>query len=357
MALLLVGTVWLWSGVAVAGAFADVAGEPASFGAVRSHGSLAGLALSAPVVGMAATRSGAGYWLVAADGGVFAFGDAHFYGSMGGTHLNQPIVAMAATRDGHGYWLVARDGGVFAFGDARFYGSMGGTHLNQPVVAMAATRDGHGYWLVAADGGVFSFGDAGFYGSMGGTHLNQPVVAMAADPATGGYWLAAADGGVFSFHAPFHGATHSNSSVVGIAAAAKGHGYWLATADGSVYTFGAARFYGSMGGQVITNPITAIATDRAAERLLAVTDQPARPSTAVAVDSSVVRQPRLLPPLPKDDRLQCGRGEHRERNLLGVMGTTRGRRPRNLEIPGLCTELRARLTDPLSRDDHPLPSR
>ncbi len=213
---------------------------------------------------MAATPTGAGYWLVAADGGVFAFGDAGFYGSMGGAHLNEPIVGLSATRDGHGYWLVAADGGVFAFGDAGFYGSMGGTYLNEPIVGLAATRDGHGYWLVAADGGIFTFGDARFYGSMGGTPLNQPVVAVAADPVTGGYWMAAADGGVFSFHAPFRGAAHPNAPVVGIAATANGQGYWLATADGGVYTFGAARFYGSMGGRAITNPITAIATDRAA---------------------------------------------------------------------------------------------
>ncbi len=131
----------------------------------------------------AATRysyGAGGYWLVAADGGIFAFGDAAFHGSMGGTHLNQPIVGMAATPDGKGYWLVAADGGIFAFGDAAFHGSMGGTHLNQPIVGMAATPDGKGYWLVAADGGIFSFGDAPFGGSMGGAHLNQPIVGMAA---------------------------------------------------------------------------------------------------------------------------------------------------------------------------------
>ena len=52
------------------------------------------------------------------DGGVFAFGDAGFYGSMGGQELNAPMVGMAATPDGKGYWLVGADGGVFAFGDA-----------------------------------------------------------------------------------------------------------------------------------------------------------------------------------------------------------------------------------------------
>ena len=39
--------------------------------------------------------------------------------------LNKPIVGMAATPDGQGYWLVASDGGIFSFGDAPFYGSIG----------------------------------------------------------------------------------------------------------------------------------------------------------------------------------------------------------------------------------------
>ena len=47
-----------------------------------------------------------GYWLVASDGGVFNYGDAAFYGSTGAINLNKPIVAMAATPDGQGYWIV-----------------------------------------------------------------------------------------------------------------------------------------------------------------------------------------------------------------------------------------------------------
>jgi len=53
---------------------------------------------------------------VASDGGIFAYGDAVFYGSTGGLPLNKPIVGMAATPSGHGYWLVASDGGIFAYG-------------------------------------------------------------------------------------------------------------------------------------------------------------------------------------------------------------------------------------------------
>ena len=104
-----------------------------------------------------------GWWPPTA--GIFAFGDAGFYGSTGNLVLNQPVVGMASTPDGKGYWFVATDGGVFAFGDARFYGSMGGRPLNLPVVGMASNR-GNGYWLVAADGGLFSFGSAPFYGSI-----------------------------------------------------------------------------------------------------------------------------------------------------------------------------------------------
>jgi hypothetical protein len=44
---------------------------------------------------MAATPSGQGYWLAAADGGIFGFGDAGFFGSAGAVHLNKPIVGMA----------------------------------------------------------------------------------------------------------------------------------------------------------------------------------------------------------------------------------------------------------------------
>jgi len=76
--------------------------------------------------------------VVAADGGVFTYGDAPFLGSAGGTRLSQPIVGLAATAAGRGYWLAAADGGVFAFGDAHFVGSAAGLHLNSPVRAMAA---------------------------------------------------------------------------------------------------------------------------------------------------------------------------------------------------------------------------
>jgi hypothetical protein len=64
---------------------------------------------------------------------------------MGGTRLNQPVVGMAPSSDGLGYWLAAADGGVFTFGDAPFEGSDGGTPTNAPAVGIAG-RSG-GYWI------------------------------------------------------------------------------------------------------------------------------------------------------------------------------------------------------------------
>jgi len=72
---------------------------------------------------MATTPDGDGYWIVASDGGVFAYGSAGFYGSLGGVTLNAPVVGITACPDGRGYWLLGQDGGVFAYGSAQFYGA------------------------------------------------------------------------------------------------------------------------------------------------------------------------------------------------------------------------------------------
>ena len=63
--------------------------------------------------------------------------DAPFLGSTGSIKLNKPIVGIAPTPTGVGYWLVATDGGIFAFGDAPFFGSTGSITLNRPIVGMA----------------------------------------------------------------------------------------------------------------------------------------------------------------------------------------------------------------------------
>jgi NlpC/P60 family len=221
--------------------------------------------LPGPVVGMAATPDGGGYWLADAEGGVSPHGSATPYGSMAGRPLNAPIAHIVATPDGKGYWLVASDGGIFNFGDAGFFGSMGGQHLNAPVVDIAPTTDGKGYWLVASDGGVFAFGDATFKGSMGGIPINKPVVGIATD-GTGGYWEVATDGGIFAFGAPFLGSTGSlalNQPVNGMAPTAHDAGYLLVASDGGTFAFGDAAFHGSTAGLPLNAPIVGVALDRA----------------------------------------------------------------------------------------------
>jgi hypothetical protein len=230
-----------------------------NYGNAHFYGSTGNITLNKPIVGIASLGNRSGYWEVASDGGIFAFGDAGFYGSTGNIKLNKPIVGMAATPTGHGYWLVASDGGIFAFGDAKFYGSTGNLTLNKPVVGIAITPDGGGYWLVASDGGVFSYGDANFYGSTGNLTLNKPIVGMAAYPQGGGYWMVASDGGIFSYgNSHFYGSTGNltlNKPVVGMASTFDGAGYWLVASDGGIFAYGDAGFAGSAGNLQLSKPI------------------------------------------------------------------------------------------------------
>ena len=111
---------------------------------------------------MAASSTGHGYWLVAADGGVFTFGDAPFFGSMGGAVLNDPVVEMVTTPRNGGYLMVATDGEVFHFGSAGFYGSLAGGYGGDPtdvppIAGIALTTDGQGYWLLEPDGWSYGF--------------------------------------------------------------------------------------------------------------------------------------------------------------------------------------------------------
>ena len=116
---------------------ADSAGDVLSYG-VASYGSLAGVTINKPVVGIASDACTGGYWLAAADGGVFSY-NAPFYGSAAGITLDKPVVAITADPTTGGYWLAAADGGVFSY-NAPFYGSAtpGTTPSGQVVGAASA---------------------------------------------------------------------------------------------------------------------------------------------------------------------------------------------------------------------------
>src|SRR5260221_12316425 len=117
--------------------------------------------------------------MVARDGGIFPFGDAGGHGSTGNIHLNQPVVGMAPTPSGRGYWLVASDGGIFPFGDAA---ALGSASALRSVAAVAPTPTGAGYWAVSSDGALAAFGDAADLGHPTGT-LSRPIVGLAVLPA------------------------------------------------------------------------------------------------------------------------------------------------------------------------------
>ena len=183
-----------------------------SYGDAIFHGSLGGLVQPAPVVAMTSTPTGFGYYLAEANGKVpahtdptHAFGDAglftdgHGHTDASFLTLTKPIVGMATTATGLGYWLVASDGGIFSFGDAAFFGSTGALHLVSPIVGMTVTKTGHGYYLYAADGGIFAYGDAAFHGSVGGSVRSHPVVGMRLSPTGNGYWFDDSAGTIFHF--------------------------------------------------------------------------------------------------------------------------------------------------------------
>ena len=142
---------------------------------------------------------------------------------------------------GDGYWLVAADGGIFAFGSAQFYGSTGGHHVEQadrrhdadprrqgllvhrrrrrglrlrrrPVLrlarrrppeaarssAMASTPTGKGYWFTNTNGAVSAFGTATYWGSAPQV-LNKPIVAMAEATGTGQFGGATYPSGSYGY--------------------------------------------------------------------------------------------------------------------------------------------------------------
>ncbi|MGH2652094.1 MAG: hypothetical protein ACRDHK_12910, partial [Actinomycetota bacterium] len=93
--------------------------------------------------------------------------------------LNRPIVGMAATPSGTGYWLVASDGGVFTF-NAPFLGSGTSASFDAPVVGMTIVPDGSGYWMTDGGGDVASFGAAKFSGEADDCPLPAGIVGIAA---------------------------------------------------------------------------------------------------------------------------------------------------------------------------------
>ena len=148
------------------------------------------------------TPTGAGLWLVAADGTIARVGDAPPLRLSRRTH--EAIVDATGVPGAMGLRATTATGVVFPAGAAGPAGEPAHTHHAANVVGITSTPDGLGYWLVTSDGRVLTFGDARFHGS-------APRGAGSSDP------------------------------IIGLATTADGRGYWLASRDGAIYAFGTAR--------------------------------------------------------------------------------------------------------------------
>ncbi len=243
-----------------------------SFGTATFEGSAANLHLQRPVVGITPTPDRGGYWLVGSDGGVFSYGDTTFHGSIPGLgiapagssdpdRLDAPIVGMVPSSDDGGYFMIAADGGVFAFGDAHFAGSCPGIGgCSGAAVAVMPDASGDGYWVVTATGHVYNFGDATNYGAPGPRSV--PVTSAVRTPDGGGYWVLFANGAVASYGdavnlgAPL-GATGGIDPATAIFTTSDGGGYWVVAANGTVYPFGDAPNDGGANVFHLNGPIIA----------------------------------------------------------------------------------------------------
>jgi len=195
---------------------------------VPSYGSLAAISLPSGVTAAGITLDSmtGGYWIVASNGMVKGF-NAPFHGDTlvppGGWGQHPAAVAIAAAPDGSGYYVLRANGAVYAYG-VKAHGSLAG-HLFYrtiaPVVAAALAIDPAtgGYWIATSTGSVANF-DAPSFGSpmvdAHGTYDGVPVSALAAAPGGTGYYVLRANGEIDAYGARPHGSvTATNAMPVG----------------------------------------------------------------------------------------------------------------------------------------------
>jgi SpoIID/LytB domain protein len=137
-------------------------------------------------------------------------------------------------------------------------------------IAVAGHGYGHGIGMGQWGALGYAIGDDGGQGNwtyrqiLGHYYAPATLATLpGANATTGGYWLAGSDGGVFAFGAArFFGSMGGkplDQPIVGIATTADHAGYWQAAADGGIFSFGDAQFMGSMGGQPLVAPVVGIA--------------------------------------------------------------------------------------------------
>ena len=206
---------------------------------------------SAPIISITTTTTGAGYWLLGADGGIFSFGNAKFFGSTGAMHLNQPVVGMASrarrtTATGSSPPTAGSSRSAPPATTAR----PAGMHLNQPIVGMAATRSGKGYWLVAARRRDLHVRRREVL------RLGRRAAPRAADRRHGvdavGQRLLARRPRRRHLHVRRRAVlrigrrARRSAPIVGMAPTPDGAGYWMSNTVGQVFKFGDAPYFGDL---------------------------------------------------------------------------------------------------------------
>src|SRR5439155_18980733 len=122
-------------------------------------------------------------WLLTAGGVVRALGAAPHLGDATGRFAT-PAVAIGATPTGAGYYVVAADGQVAAFGDAR---AAAPAPAGFRVTGLAVDPDGFGYWMVTGEGYFLTFQEQGYLPHPGPpSSASTPFVAAVAIPPGGG---------------------------------------------------------------------------------------------------------------------------------------------------------------------------
>jgi hypothetical protein len=179
-------------------------------------------AAAGPVVGIAAAgEHGAGAWVATANGVVVSDGTTPPIRppDLRLLHDPGPVVGIAATPDGQGYWLATSSGAAVAAGDAATFGATPGAPTGgrpgtasnpgratardapaqdppdpAPVTGLMPTPDGRGALLVRSDGAVGPLGDAVYSGDAV-SPLHPPLYPrqyqLPPTEAVGGAYLAA----------------------------------------------------------------------------------------------------------------------------------------------------------------------
>jgi hypothetical protein len=195
----------------------------AASGLVLTYGNVtaAGTAVGkGSATAIATTRTGQGYWVLMADGGIYPFGDARYFGSPKRRGTKTRSVAIHPAPLDTGYWVLGLDGSVRAFGSAT---SMGAAHGPDTPVGLAASASGDGVLVLFDSGRVAALGNATTAGDLAGvtSRWSHPAVAIVSAPFGDGYVISSRDGGLFSFAgAPVLGSfAGSGATAVGLAVA------------------------------------------------------------------------------------------------------------------------------------------